>query len=311
VLRRAGAGLLVWTACAAAPLARVDRWYGSVPANEMDQRLVDFEEAASDTEVLLLGNSHIAFGIDPRIVGPHTFNAAAPSQDLHYDAQYVRTYLSRMRHLRVVVWGLVPWSFGFDLSDLESEGRLCKVYDRYCPRRDGHVPALALHERWNLLRTRGADPIHAFVSVYEAKYKAEFRQQEPNADGFVHRPNINEDITDGADRMAMHEGLVKPKNLEPNLALMIEATKLLHDRGVRVVFVRAPTAPTYRPKPALAASYQAYLDQLLAATKAEYVDFSDLVPTGKQYFRNSDHLQGEGVVIFSRKIAELTHKQQS
>lgn len=305
LLCRAGGRLLIWALFAALGLALVDRWYGSVPANEIDQRVADMGAAAGDTEVLLLGSSQIAFGLDPRLVGAHVFNAAGASQDPYYDAQYVEKFLPAMPRLRRVVWGLAPFSFGYDLADMASEGRLCKVYDRYFERRAKGRPALELHARSNLLRGRGADPIHAFVSILEAKYRDELRQKEPNGDGFVHRPNLIEDIADGARRMALHESIFHQKTLEPNLALLIETTRLLQARGVRVTFVRAPVAPTYRPSAQMAASFQAYLDRLLAATQAEYVDLSGLVPTGKQYFRNSDHLQGEGVGIFSRKIAEL------
>ena len=307
MLRKAAAHLLIWALFAAAGLAGVDRWYGSVPANEIDLRVADMEAAAAQTEVLVLGDSRMEFGVNPRFVAPHTFNAAGASQDVHYDAQYVKRFLPEMPKLRTVVWGLTTRTFGYDVASMGGEARLCRLYDRYFERRTEDRVATAVNQQWSLLRGRGADPIHAFVSILEARYDSPFRQQSPYGDGFVYHPNIPEDITDGPKRVALHESTFDPRVVEPNFAILVETTRKLHERGIRVIFVKPPVAPTYHPSPGTNALFERYQAKLIQETHADYVDMSDRVATGQEFFRNSDHLQGEGIEQFSRMLGEIVN----
>ncbi len=54
---------------------------------------------ASDPEILILGNSHAAYGIDPNRFSMRAFNAANVAQSLYFDKRIALKHLGQLPHL--------------------------------------------------------------------------------------------------------------------------------------------------------------------------------------------------------------------
>ncbi|MBB5647492.1 hypothetical protein [Pedobacter cryoconitis] len=61
------------------------------------------DKNAKNIEVLLLGNSHVYYGIDPTYIKKPAFNAAHISQSLNYDLEILKKYNSSLINLKKIV----------------------------------------------------------------------------------------------------------------------------------------------------------------------------------------------------------------
>lgn len=310
-LRKAAVSLTVWALVSLCAVLAVDQWYRSVPHTHLDRRMTDFRDRLDEVEVLVLGNSQMHFGVDPQYVAPNTFNLAGPSQDLYYDARIVERFADQMPKLRVVLWGIAPFSFGHALGKIPAEKRRRALYDRYFERRGGHCGWRCRLARWfEMVRVRGDDPIGAFQRLWRSRYRKRWRAEMPNKDGYVPRRSMKE-RDDGKNRARFHERFYKHEVENDNYQYVVDAVTRLKARGVRVVFVRPPVTKTYTLSftMRLRQRFVQRMRKLQSDTGAEYLDLRALIPAGKGYFRNSDHLQGQGVVLFSRRLGQVARRR--
>lgn len=61
-------------------------------------------------KILVLGNSHLADCIDPKLLGKNAFNAAQPGRSVYYDLQLMREFIHQMPNLECVV---MPFSYDY------------------------------------------------------------------------------------------------------------------------------------------------------------------------------------------------------
>lgn len=72
----------------------------------MSQKKAYLVENAEDIEILILGTSHMANGINPNQLELHAFNAANGSQSLYFDIEITKKYLPKMESLKYVFIGI-------------------------------------------------------------------------------------------------------------------------------------------------------------------------------------------------------------
>lgn len=87
--------LLVWGA--------VEFFYRAVP-NNYTLKYNYMESHAGEVEVLLLGNSHSLFGLNPDYFSRKAFNLANISQTVYFDELLFNRYIDRMPNLKQVVF---------------------------------------------------------------------------------------------------------------------------------------------------------------------------------------------------------------
>jgi len=68
-------------------------------------------------EVLVLGSSQAARGIDPFCFTMKGYNVANISQSLYYDTRITLTYLDKMPKLKYVIINISYFSLGYQLKD--------------------------------------------------------------------------------------------------------------------------------------------------------------------------------------------------
>lgn len=83
-----------------------------IPSNEAEQNNYAYkyhymESPARDSiEVLLLGNSHFEYSLDPHVLGKNVFDLATAARYPHYDALLIERYVPAMPSLKAVIYPL-------------------------------------------------------------------------------------------------------------------------------------------------------------------------------------------------------------
>ncbi len=98
--------------------------------NSYSVKKKNLERELSDVQLILVGSSHAYFDIDPDLLSCKAYNMANVSQSLYYDTEIVRKYLPEMKNLRMVVFSITYFSFGFKLADSQEDWRGF-YYERY------------------------------------------------------------------------------------------------------------------------------------------------------------------------------------
>lgn len=71
--------------------------------NDYQHKTEWMQKNASDVELLVLGNSHAYFGIDPQYFECKAFSIANVSQDLEYDYKILEKYINKCNRLKYVI----------------------------------------------------------------------------------------------------------------------------------------------------------------------------------------------------------------
>jgi hypothetical protein len=100
----------------------LDGRMGALPTSYSEKK-VRLEAQLPLIEVLMLGNSHAYYGLDPHALRWRGFNLANVSQPLQMDAALLERYLPVLPRLRAVVIGISYHSFWFDASITKEEWR--------------------------------------------------------------------------------------------------------------------------------------------------------------------------------------------
>src|SRR5208283_4385090 len=87
-------------------------WLMPEPASSLGYKR-QIAETHLDADTLILGSSHALHGIVPRCLEGSAVNLANTSQDLYYDCEIARLYVSRMHRLRrvVLVVSFFTWEY--------------------------------------------------------------------------------------------------------------------------------------------------------------------------------------------------------
>ena len=261
---------------------------------ETKRRLL--ERHVGDARVLVTGSSHAYYAVQPRLFGVPAYNTAYVSQDIYYDTRIVLRHLPRARNLRLVIVSVSYFSFEAVTED-SIEARRVPFYKRFWgipPATPGRWAAdysfIALHgaERtrrhlWDGFRNSDAEEIDP------AGGNAVLPRSNPNA------------VRNGAVTVARHHDSMKVGNLGKTVRWMEEMLDASRARGVPVVLVSTPVAPSYRERldPAAYQRMQDAVGGLCRKYGLEYRNYMADSRFALEDFADSDHLAARGAEKFS------------
>lgn len=108
--------------------------------NEYKLKADLFNSKVSDVEVLFMGPSQTAKGINTDLIDAEAFNAASNMQTIYYDTQIVEAYLDDMPNLKMVVFNVFPPIMQFSLENTSAMSVNYTLSHYY------HVPLQSLKE---------------------------------------------------------------------------------------------------------------------------------------------------------------------
>ena len=90
--------LLLFFLIPAALILLSDAWLRNVQSL-YKQKISGLEKSKDSVEVLILGNSHATYGVDPKQFSLYTYNLANSGQTLYFDKRLTLSFINRLPHL--------------------------------------------------------------------------------------------------------------------------------------------------------------------------------------------------------------------
>jgi hypothetical protein len=260
-----------------------------------------------DIRVLLMGNCHIEYSLDPELIGNNTFNFAISGREVPYDVELAKYFIPNMKNLKVVVMTFDYRSFAFGRgqvnprelkSDDEIEGTYKCMYYKYMGVR--------------------IDPFWYWSEILnsELNYKARIgfsyaMQIETDTLGFARRT--------GLKRIKDWEYLSLPKIIDTSISRDLKKYKELYTdyqtlarlakvNDVRLILVSTPMYKTYWKdmNPEVEKEMNMFIAKLQSEfPTVEYYNFMHSKEFVSDDFFDASHISDNGIVKFSNMLKKI------
>jgi hypothetical protein len=275
---------------------------------------------ACNVQLLIVGNSHAAYGLDPRRFSLNAFNAASVNQSLYFDKRITLKYLDQLNNLKYVLISVdfhslyfsdegprTTWSYygyGINYKDsLPVAARYCYLYG-YSAKLAVEFMKRSFERKYALIRSLDADYDldldHPYVKGYIGKVGGPYLAEKDNREraGF-----FNEIVSSSKER----------ESVIADLEGFIDTLK---QRNITPILI---TLPCFGP-------FEEFLDKKVLETNKNdiraicdrwhlpYWDYFTMA-LDRDCFYNADHLNEKGAAILTmdvnRKIAALNGPPKS
>lgn len=266
---------------------------------------------STDVQTLVLGSSHTFYGINPSMLGPHTFSLAQPTQPYRYDWYLLRHY--PMPKLKRII---LPYSYQSLFEDLESTPSLRYWAVRYrlymdC---DIHSP----------LSQYGFECLH--IAPFREKLTSLWRPSQLSWDslGFgtsYHHQSLIAQGKDNGKQRAKENTYVSqspkstPTTTDHNIAepYLDSISHYCAHHNIQLILITTPTTPSFRAnanKQQMAISSHTLHNLLTRYPHIQYHNYTndpDFHPTD---FYDADHLNQLGANKLTRKLSQAIKANQ-
>lgn len=257
------------------------------------------EKQIGKCEILILGSSHAASGINPEYLSESAFNAANVSQTVFYDKEILLKYIASAKELETVV---LPTSYFTFWSDSHTSTEAWREYFYY---RFSDIK----HPDLDLFKPAA----FSFTALYTPEKAKSYllRNFDVNLvsrdreDGWRGYPagEINKiNYVTGKKRVALHHSNMLASSYTRNIQYLEEILTAAEERRIEVVFVATPVYRTYSRF-----TQEKYRRANIRAIKAfskefeiTYLDYSNDKRFTIQDFYDNDHLNYRGAEKFTR-----------
>lgn len=272
----------------------------SIPNDYARKRSIMDANAAS-FKVLILGNSHAYYGINPTYLSVPAFNAGNVSQSIDFDRKLLLKYIDRMDSLKCVVVVVSSYSLFHRLEEGLEPWR-AKNYRIYF----GLETDSYLNTSTEIIGNRLSVNSDRLISYY-LQGRTEVTS---SIDGWG--SNFTADVTkdiEATGTAAARRHTKRDRSLAPiNIGYLKEISRTLEPKGVRIIFVTLPAYRSYwlsLDKEQWDSTRAAMLSIVAQHPNAQYVDMlnDDRFTAGDFY--DGDHLNDRGAAKFSRILNGL------
>ena len=274
------------------------------------QKINGLQQDKDSIEVLILGNSHATYGVDPKQFSLFTYNLANSGQTFYFDKRLTLSYINRLRHLRFV----------FISADYHS------LYSTTQGERDKwlyYASGLKYKDRSYFLENIspflfGYGPKLSFSLMRRELKKKLTKRHKKDADILMYKgylPMIEKVST--FDQKAYKKRAKTTTNM---ILKSVEKNEIIEDLDEFIIFLKSRNitpilfaAPTFKDYNVFLDSHiiqqnEADIHLLCKKYRVEYWNYSADSSFKKQDFFNCDHLNTIGAVKFSNMLNDrLNH----
>jgi hypothetical protein len=279
------------------------------------------ESSADSVELLILGNSHATFAVDPNQMDEYAYNLAQVNQSLYYDKRLTLKYLDKLPKLKFVIITVDfhslyfssqgprdAWSYYGNGIEYQDGLSLLKKYSRIM----GYTPKVAAN-----LILKSVKKKYKTIKAIDVENGVNLNQ--PMSKGWIeytgtHQSAMNE--SSYRERAQDFNELAKNSKEKTDVLKDLENfIQVLQSKNITPVLV---TLPGYSPyckmldKKVLAQN-ELDLQTLSRKYDISYWNYLEL-PLEQNKFWNCDHLNSEGAEIFSKilnqRITDLSKDKQ-
>lgn len=213
-------------------------FYRFVP-NNYTQKVAEIQNNY-DSEILVLGNSHAFYGINPDYFSAKTYNFSNISQSLYFDELLIEKHLKSFKNLKYII--LTVDYFSLSQVDNSSEDIYRKYY--YEQYMDINVPLISRFDpkSYSLTLTRN---LEMNIDLMKS-YSKEKTLVEGNSEGWAKKIGTNPQFNNyetAVDVVAKNEdGL---SDFQVNIKRLERMIKMCSERNINVVMVTMPVTTYY------------------------------------------------------------------
>lgn len=252
----------------------------------------------NDVEILILGNSHALFGVDPSYFKKNTINLANANQSLYYDLLIADKFISQMPHLKAIAINLSFFTFNYQLDDSPENWRRNYYYYYW-----------------------GMEPLNNDVQYYKEMVNLPLRMLKRGIQtsdlidslGFqkaTGKRNFYEDVSGLITRVDIYAEMYYKGTSEKNLHLLNEIYKMAKERGIRLFFFMTPKHYLYIENfdENIITDFEEQRNSSELISKIVFFDERSNEDFANEYFKDFDHLNVQGAKKFSILLSDHIEK---
>jgi len=263
------------------------------------------DKNAANVTVLVLGNSHAFYGINPAYITGNSFNAAIHSQALQYDYEILNKYQHSLNNLQYIVLSV-------DYSSLYSN--LIAGFEKW--RVKNYSIYYGIHTNYNLSDNSELFANKADISIERIKkyYTRHSGGIMSSALGWAKNDNVAtpEELTASGERDANIHTATNDAYLAGNTAMLKNILNFAKSRNIKVLLFTAPACNAYVKNlniTQLNNTVTAINNISSDYSNTRYYNFlQDSTFTESDYF-DADHLNTAGAQKLTIKIDSLLKTQ--
>ncbi len=277
-----------------------------------------FKNETKKWQILILGSSHAAEGINPEYFSKPAFNLAFSYQDLYYDTKLLEKYIESLPSLETIIQEISFFSLGYDTAKL-SPHLLHEYYKLHeiVPRLT-NIPVAVLFSSsiWlhkdtffvDLLRKKLPSPYKIYPSVTIPALRLKNDTLLQSGYRYSGSSMKKEKLLDNAKlRASLYQGTYQNDEEFKNREYLKTLVELSAEHKKKVILITAPVTKEYKEQfnyDFLSRFYREIDNFLKEHPSVVYQDLSSSDVFESSDFTNSDHLNNEG----SKKLTLIVNK---
>ncbi|MBF6640013.1 hypothetical protein IVB69_00835 [Flavobacterium sp. J49] len=265
-------------------------------------------------ELLILGNSHANYGINPKQINIESYNMAMVNQPLLHDYKILAKVIDSLPNLKAVVINLdyhslyfsnqgirenwVFYDYGID-TNIETAAKLSRFWIGYTPKvafsmlkYDVKTYAYSLKNRNPTLNFKVEEGVSFTDTIYNGWL---------GYTGSKSKKFTTESIQNRAD--IFNENITRKSERFKNLIVFNSILKLLDKKNIRAYVITMPCHPKFRDmiNENVRQKDIKEIEKAIKGYNAIYIDFFDAI-NKEEFYYDSDHLNKQGATFFSKKL---------
>jgi len=243
------------------------------------------------SEVLVLGNSHTFFGVNPSLMEHKTINIASKSRKIETDFLILKKNKDKLRHLKMIVLPISYYTlFTEDLT--VEEKRLYYNYFEIDSYDQGALRnSLVLHESFKELVE---DALGKPLKISKLGWRANSESYEFNQDEIIERiGDINQRIS-------------RKNRINENVTYLKGIARICTQLKIKLMLLLPPYHPDFYK--ATENAYDSKIKRIIGSLglkNASLIDSKELHIVSDELFENVDHLNKKGAHYFTIKLDSI------
>lgn len=279
-----------------------------VPSGYLYKREL-IETNANNVSILILGNSHAFYGINPDCFDYATLNIAYVGQSLYFDYYILNKYKDSFSKLKLLIIPISYFSLDFKISKSEALGRRAYLYhhffycEKYVNKYSAYYYSLALVITYK-------EAIKKVIGNLKGDIKLNISQK-----GWTNWYTATEKdslILKGKSRAEYHASIMDSCEFDRNNNYLNQIIRVCKNRNVRVLLVTLPAYESYRDNIDIDRfnKVMSYVKGMCEKdNKVTYKSLFFDTMFSEEDFRDADHLDAGGSEKLSLILNEFIIKE--
>jgi hypothetical protein len=283
------------------------------------EKLIGLNKNKDKVEMLILGNSHANYGIDPTQFNLNTYNMAMVNQPLLHDYMILDKIIDSVPNLKKVIISLdyhtlyfsdqgirnnwIYYDYGID-TNIEFKAKLSRFWIGYTPKVAFSMFKYDFKRR--IFNLNSKKPTLSFKAENGVLFTDTIHNGWLGYSGTMYNKLQNAEVRNRAN--GFNSTVTKKSERVKGLKIFKSMLKLLDSKNIKVYIITLPCHPKFRKMIHEKVRQRDILEikEIIKNYDAHYIDFFNIINQDKLFY-DSDHLNKLGAKFFSKKLNNCIH----